>query len=308
MYRIASVALLILLLGCSAIACGSGSTRAPTGREVSPAVKQAIVEPITPEQTVKLLNGKTLAVIARARSPEEDEKDYELSFKDDYNLNLNLAEEVYASNINDCLQLIRDHKADAFEVLGATAYYIVQQNADLKMYNQEYRPSTVHMLFNKTRERQFNQVDAVIRAMMSDGTIKSLEKQWIEDRTVGTMPTPSSLPRFEGQDTLKVGYTGEEPPMDYLADSGAPSGYGMAVLAEIGSRANLNFEMIKVNTKERFTTLQSGSIDAFLWKTEMGTVDDYPESKIYEDIDPSVYNFIFTYPYLETTRALIVLK
>jgi ABC-type amino acid transport substrate-binding protein len=307
MYRIIGVALLTVISTCSIVACGGSPAATTSGNQTSPAVQTASVESITPEQTIQLLNGKKLGVLTRARSVEEDENDYESQFKNGFNLNLDLAGEVYVANIGEGLQLLRDKKVAAFEILGATAQYVVQKNADLKMYDQEYKPSTVHILFNKSKETQFNQVDAVIRNMMSDGTIKSLQKQYI-DLTDETVPTVSSFSHFDGKDTIKIGHTGEEPPLDYLTGSGAPSGYAMAVLREIGSKANLNIELVKVSTADRFTALQSGSIDAFLWKTEMGGVSDYPESKVYSDIDPGVYNFIFTYPYLETSRALITLK
>jgi len=268
----------------------------------------AAIESITADQTISLLNGKIMSGITRAVSAAEEERKYETFFKDTYNLNLDLAEVVYVANINEGLQLLRSHKSDAFEVFGATAYYIVQQNDDLKMYVQEFKPSTVHMLFNKNKAAQFELVDSGIRAMFADGTLDNFKKQWIEGGSADVEPTASPFSRFGGSETIRVGFTGEEPPMDYLSPSGTPSGYAVAVLAEIGARKHLNFEMVKIKTGDRFASLQSGAIDAFLWKTEMGSMADYPESKIYDDIDPAIYDFIFTYPYLETTRALIVIK
>jgi ABC-type amino acid transport substrate-binding protein len=261
-------------------------------------------ESINAAASVELLNGKVLGGITRIVSEKESEQIYEAQYKKEYNLDLDLAGMLYADNIDDGLALLRSHQIVGFEILGVTAHYIVQRNPDLKMYVQEFRPSTVHMLFDVNKKEPCERVNTAIKAMLAEGSTDRLKAQWIDN--LPAEPSYVPIPIIPRAGNFKVGVTGGEPPLDYTAADGRPTGYSLAVLSEVCKRANLNVALVTINTSDRFTALQSGTIGAFLWKTEMKSIAAYHEDPTFDDIDPAKY--LMSYPYLETSRAIIVLK
>lgn len=274
----------------------------------APAPAVAPVEIIDPAKTVQLLDHKTFGGISRIIPEAETERNEETYYKNTHNLDLDLAGVVYTNSLNDGLALLRSGKIAAFEILEATARYTVLGNKDLKLYVQGYRPSTVHTLFNKEKKDQRDLVDTALQAMLKDGTLDGLRAKWIDNMAADKAPPVVSMPAVEGTAVLKVGITGQEPPLDYLASNSTPSGFCVAVLSEVSRRTGLKIEFVTVKTAERYSALQSGRTDAFLWKTEMGSMADNMQAESFEDIDPSSVNFLFSYPYLETHRSLIVLK
>ena len=63
----------------------------------------------------------------------------------------------------------------------------------------------------------------------------------------------------------KVGVTGDVPPMDFVASNGKAAGFNIALLTEIANRAQVNFELVQIETGARAMALSSGKVDAVFW-------------------------------------------
>ena len=55
------------------------------------------------------------------------------------------------------------------------------------------------------------------------------------------------------------------PPIDSVAADGTPAGFNTAILAELGKRMNVNFELVQVDSLGRAAALASGQVDLVFW-------------------------------------------
>ena len=66
-------------------------------------------------------------------------------------------------------------------------------------------------------------------------------------------------------DYISIGVTGDVPPMDFVASNGKAAGFNIALLTEIANRAQVNFEIVQIETGARAMALSSNKVDAVFW-------------------------------------------
>ena len=108
-----------------------------------------------------------------------------------------------------------------------------------------------------------NSFDAAIEAMKADGTLDELVDEYIT-HPLEILPSVA-MPQIDGAATIKVGITGDLPPLDLILADGTPAGFNTAVLAEISKRVNKNIELVQVNSGARAAALTSGQVDVIFW-------------------------------------------
>ena len=120
-----------------------------------------------------------------------------------------------------------------------------------------------------------NEFDGAIDSMQADGTLDKLIKTYITDAKADKI-TKVDIPKIDGAQTIKVGVTGDLPPLDYVAADGTPAGFNTAMLAEIGKRINKNIELVQIESGARAAALASKQIDVIFWAV-IPQVKDFPE-------------------------------
>jgi len=108
-----------------------------------------------------------------------------------------------------------------------------------------------------------DEIDAAITEMKEDGTLDALIQSYITDAVNGE-PEPVEFTKTDGE-TIRVAVTGSLPPIDYVAADGTPAGFNTAILAELGKRMNVNFELVQVDSLGRAAALASGQVDLVFW-------------------------------------------
>ena len=108
-----------------------------------------------------------------------------------------------------------------------------------------------------------DELDQAIAELKADGTLDALIQSYITD-AVNTEPEPVAFTKTDGE-TIRVAITGVLPPMDYVAADGTPAGFNTALLAELGRRMNINFELVQVDSIGRAAALASGQVDLVFW-------------------------------------------
>lgn len=108
-----------------------------------------------------------------------------------------------------------------------------------------------------------NSFDAAIDAMKSDGTLDALIEQFI--RNPPQKPTAATMTYFDGAKSIKVGITGDLPPLDLVLANGKPAGFNTAILAEISKRTQINIELVQIDSAARASALTSGQVDVIFW-------------------------------------------
>ena len=106
--------------------------------------------------------------------------------------------------------------------------------------------------------------DAQIKAMKEDGTLQKLVDEYIVKASEGQEPAAVGFEKFEG-DPIRVGVSGDLPPMDYVGEDGSFAGFNTAVLAEIGKRMQKNIQLIQVKNVGRAMALSEGVVDVVFW-------------------------------------------
>ncbi len=109
------------------------------------------------------------------------------------------------------------------------------------------------------------ELDKVIGEMKSDGTLDKLINEYITNVDKGQAPPKVEIPMIDGAQTLKVGITGDLPPLDLILPDGSPAGFNTAMLAEIGKRLGRNIQPVEIESGARASALTSKFIDVVFW-------------------------------------------
>ena len=95
--------------------------------------------------------------------------------------------------------------------------------------------------------------------------LDKLVNDYITKVDKGKTPPAVEIPKFDGVETIKVGVTGDLPPLDLILPDNSPAGFNTAMLAEISKRIGKNIELVQIETGARATALSSKFIDVVFW-------------------------------------------
>lgn len=178
---------------------------------------------------------------------------------------------IFFNSLNDLVMALKNQQIDRFATCKTVGNYIVARNDDLKIIDDNYKPILgFSMAMEEKSAAQIEEINAAIKAMREDGTLKKLVQENIAD-LAGKDPVAKPIPVIEGADTLKVAVTGDMPAMDVILADGTPAGFNVAFLGELGKRINKNFELVPITAEARAAALSSGQVDALFWV--IGTYD-----------------------------------
>jgi ABC-type amino acid transport substrate-binding protein len=177
-------------------------------------------------------------------------------------------EEWESVNYNNLSSALLDLQSGNIALLGlneTTANYVAAR--DEKITVAKYGGDTktnFSMMTLDTNKEVYDILNNAIKDMKADGTLDSLIanelKAYIESE-----PEAKDLPHFDGAKTIKIGVTGDIPPMDFVAANGKAAGFNIALLAEIANRAQVNIELVQIESGARAISLSSGKVDAVFW-------------------------------------------
>ena len=108
-------------------------------------------------------------------------------------------------------------------------------------------------------------LDKVIGEMKSDGTLDKLINEYITNVDKGQAPPKVEIPMTDGASTIKIGITGDLPPLDLILPDNSPAGFNTAMLAEIAKRLGRNIEVVDIDSGARASALSSKFIDVVFW-------------------------------------------
>ena len=123
-------------------------------------------------------------------------------------------------------------------------------------------------------------IDRAINEMKADGSLDRLINDYITKVDKEKDPPKVELPKFIGADTIKVGVTGDLPPLDLILPDNSPSEFNTAMLAEISKRLGKNIETVQIETGARAAALDSKLIDVVFW-----VILPFGDSGVPSDID-----------------------
>ena len=108
-------------------------------------------------------------------------------------------------------------------------------------------------------------LNKAIEEMKADGSLEKLANDYIVNVDKGKEPPAVELPMTDGAQSIKVGVTGDLPPLDYVSADGKAAGFNTALLAEVAKRSGKNIEIVDIDSGARAAALASKQIDVIFW-------------------------------------------
>ncbi len=163
---------------------------------------------------------------------------------------------------------VESGEVEAISTYRSVADYLVANNDKLEIvpYEALNKLSDYFCFAVRKNETQLkDDFDKAIDDMKADGSLDKLVNDYITNVDKGKTPPAVEIPKFDGVETIKVGVTGDLPPLDLILPDNSPAGFNTAMLAEISKRIGKNIELVQIETGARATALSSKFIDVVFW-------------------------------------------
>ena len=170
-------------------------------------------------------------------------------------------------NLSTALMDLEAGKIAFISLEESTANYVAARNEKVTVNKIDLK-TEFSMMTMDTNQEVYDILNNAIKEMKADGTLDSLIENELK-AYINSDPVAKDLPKFEGAQTIKVGVTGDVPPMDFVASNGKAAGFNIALLAEIANRAQVNIELVQIETGARAIALSNGKVDAVFWTKGM---------------------------------------
>lgn len=157
--------------------------------------------------------------------------------------------------------------------------------------------------FLEKRADLMERFNNAITELHESGKLNLLIRDFVTGHEAANPPAVK-FEKFDDAETIKVGITGDVPPLDYIAADGTPAGFNTALLAEIGKKLHINIDTVNVETGARMSALKSERVDVIFWIEVLGAIQDGREVR-QSDITEGV---IYSKPYYGWNQILFVGK
>ena len=195
---------------------------------------------------------------------------------------------VYFDDLSSMLMALESGDIYAAGLYSSVCRYIAHRNDHLSIYGGDSfnasNPQTENrvlmlnlmdalfsvdfsFLFMEANEELRNLFNGALREMREDGTFARLLENQVANAFFDpeTEPVPVETKPVEGAETIRVGITGDLPPVDYFTPDGQPAGFSTDILSEISSRIGRNIEFVSVSSGARLLALTTGQVDVIFW-------------------------------------------
>ena len=229
----------------------------------------------TPQPQEKI---QKVGMLSRSNIEESQLDEQTKKFNEEHGITTEAQKTTYYNTFNAMQMGLTAGNIDTIRTYGSVADYMVKQNSELQIKDSQ----AIQLVDNFScamREGDAelkNEFDAAIDAMKDDGTLDDLVKRYIKFAVDDDTPSAVAMPHFDGAEIIKVGVTGDLPPLDLVLTDGTPAGFNTAVLAEISKRINKNIELVVIESDARAAALVSGRVDVIFWVITPEGVSPYP--------------------------------
>ena len=182
-------------------------------------------------------------------------------------VNLSKYDITFYDNLNTMQMGIESGSVDEISTYNCVGKYIIAANDKYAFVSDSAKlklADSFCFAVRKDDAQLKTDLDKAIGEMKSDGTLDKLVDEYITNVKADNIPKVD-IPTIDGAETLKVGITGDLPPMDLILPDNSPAGFNTAMLAEIGKRLNRNIEVVQIESGARAAALNANQIDVVFW-------------------------------------------
>ena len=211
---------------------------------------------------------------------------------------------VFYDSLNLMLMGAEAGAVDEISTYKSVADYVLAKNSHYGIANVEWIKGLADNFCFAVRAEDTAlkaDLDRVIGDMKSDGSLNKLIDYYITNAIKDKNPPSVDIPKFDGAEVIKVGVTGDLPPLDLILPDNSPAGFNTAMLAEVAKRLNKNIELVQIDSGARAAAINSDQIDVIFWAI-VPDGDNLPA-----DIDKPD-GLEFTAPYFKDDVAHLKLK
>ena len=207
-------------------------------------------------------------------------------------------------NLNAALMALNSKDITALSVDEEVAAYITAHNDDyIYVVESKYPGSNNYSMMTMDSNKEvYDILNNAIKDMKSDGTLDSLIANELK-AYIESDPVAKDLPHFDGAQTIKIGVTGDVPPMDFVAANGKAAGFNIALLTEIANRAQVNIDLVQIDSAARATALSTEKVDAVFWSKSV-SCDSCDNAVFAEEIEGT----LVTETYFSAAAAVLMSK
>ena len=170
---------------------------------------------------------------------------------------------VHYNNLSTALMDLESGNVTNVVIEESAANYVASRNDKVEVSADKIK-SYFSMMTMDSNKEVYDILNNAIVDMKADGTLDTLVENELK-AYIESDPEAKDLPYFDGAKNIKVGVTGDMPPMDFVAANGKAAGFNIALLTEIASRAQVNIELVQIESGARAMALSSGKVDAVFW-------------------------------------------
>ena len=207
-------------------------------------------------------------------------------------------EAVEFDNLNSMVMSLNAGRIDGMIVYFTVGSYLCRQNENLtswleysemeKIYGEEMLNIKNKFILDQILGTDFSflmmedhlalrdEFNQAIADMKADGTLDALKASIMD-------LNKTEIVKIDNAETIRVGVTGDLPPIDYVDEAGIPAGFNTAVLAEISKRTGKNIELVSIESGARSLALSQGKVDVVFWsrisEPDQSIFDSLPEKR-----------------------------
>lgn len=207
-----------------------------------------------------------IGMLKNLNASEAEFNDFMDQISDTFALGLTAHRVTYFDTLNSMLMALESGQVDEVSTYTCVASYLAARNPKIEVlegHTLEFIDAFCLALRNDETQL-YDSAQAALAEMRDDGTLDRLTTEYITSLT-GTADPPAVALDNSFAESLKVGVTGDLPPLDLIRADGTPAGFNTAVLAELGRRLERNIEIVQIESGARAAALTSGQVDVIFW-------------------------------------------
>ena len=254
--------------------------------------------------TSKQLSDIKLGTISYMNASENQINEYMGKYEKSHGIKGFHRKVIFYDNLNLMLMGLNSKGVDEISTYKCVAQYTIarNENLDITIEKNDMIDDFCFALREDDVELK-NAIDEAIKEMKEEDILNKLIKEYIID-VKNNEPPAVEIAHIDGAETIKVGVTGDLPPLDLVTADGKAAGFNTAVLAEISKRIGKNIKLVQIEGGARAAALNSEKVDVLFWAIvpKNDTLKFIPQNVDKPD------GIEFSLPYYEDSVVHIALK
>ena len=208
-----------------------------------------------------------LGMLKHMNAGEKDFNEFAKKVGETLSLNLTSFDPVFYDSLSAMISGLQSGQVQTVSTYDCVAKYLQVNNPDIELLPNDTLEFIDAFCFAMREDEKDLQsdIDKAIREMQNENVLEDLSAKYIKNVNDKKIPDDVKIPEQPGAPTIKVAVTGDLPPLDYVDAQGDPSGFNVALMAEIAKRIHRNVEFVHIDSGARAAALSSGKVDLIFW-------------------------------------------